>query len=477
MRIRRLDLTFTVLLLPLDAVALLCAAVSAYALRYSRFVTEVRPILQNVNFSEYLQTVWIFVIVWMALFALAGLYRMRPHKAWDEFGRIILSCGAGTMVVIATVFFRREIAASRFIVLAMFGFAILYVLFGRLVLRVLRHALLRLRVGHRFHAVIGSSRAAGDIVRTYSDNPALGITVVRTFTAWNQEARASLAALKQSDGLDGILLADPDMDKDSALDLIAFAEEQNLDFSYLADLFAATFSNITVSTSTGIPIINVKRTPLDGWGRIAKRTFDIVFSSLLLVLFSPILLLTAIALIVEDGLPVIYQNERVGERGRTFKLYKLRSMWRKFSIGPQFAQATENNLELEKKLIEEKSIKDGPVYKIADDPRVTPIGNFIRRWSIDELPQFWNVLKGDMSLVGPRPHQPREVEKYEPQHRRVLAIRPGITGMGQISGRSDLHFDEEIRLDTWYIESWSLLLDLYILLKTPFAVIYRRGAY
>ncbi|MBP9869108.1 sugar transferase, partial [Patescibacteria group bacterium] len=205
--------------------------------------------------------------------------------------------------------------------------------------------------------------------------------------------------------------------------------------------------------------------------------FDIVGSLFLLLITSPLTLLAALALAIEDGIPVIFQNERVGERGELFRLYKLRTMWRKFSIGPQFKQNDKANLELERKLIKEKSIKHGPVYKIEGDPRVTGIGNFLRRWSIDELPQFMNVLKGDMSLVGPRPHQPREVEKYEPHHRRVLAIRPGITGMAQISGRSDLTFDDEARLDTWYIDNWSSLLDVYILLKTPFAVLNRKGAY
>jgi lipopolysaccharide/colanic/teichoic acid biosynthesis glycosyltransferase len=147
------------------------------------------------------------------------------------------------------------------------------------------------------------------------------------------------------------------------------------------------------------------------------------------------------------------------------------------SIGPQFQDSMKKNLELEQKLIKEKSIKEGPVYKIANDPRITPIGNFIRRWSIDELPQFFNVLQGNMSIIGPRPHQPREVEKYTPEQKSVLAIKPGITGMAQISGRSDLSFEDEVRLDTWYIENWSIWLDLYILLKTPLAVFKRKGVY
>lgn len=477
MRIRRLDLTFTALQLPLDILALYAAAVSAYSLRFSRFVTEVRPILQDVPLKDYLSAASLFVAFWIVLFAVAGLYATTPRRAWNELGRIILACGAGTMIVIATVFFRREIATSRFIVLAMFGFAVFYVWFFRLFLRVMRHALLQARIGHRRCVIIGASHAADKLIEIYRTKPILGVTAIKQFKTWNDETRRAIQKLAEKDQLDGILFADPEMDKSRVLDIIAFSEEQHLAFSYLADLFAAAFTNITVSTDTGVPVIEVKRTPLDGWGRIAKRAFDVVFSCLFLVLLSPVILLASLALVLEDGLPVIFQNTRVGERGRRFKLYKLRTMWRRYSIGPQFGGTSRENLELERKLIEEKSIKPGPVYKIADDPRVTPIGRFLRRWSIDELAQFWNVLTGDMSLVGPRPHQPREVEKYLPHHRRVLAIRPGITGLAQISGRSDLTFEEEVGLDTWYIENWSPALDIYVLLKTPFAVLYRKGAY
>ncbi len=475
-RIKRIDLTFTALLVPLDILALTGAAISAYSLRFSQAVTESLPILQEVPFAQYMSNAEVFVGVWILLFALAGLYSTTRRRAWSELGRLIVACGAGTMIVIATVFFRREIPVSRFIVLAVFAFSVIYALLGRLLLRVARHALLRAHVGHRLFVVVGNSKIAQDVIDTYQTNPIIGITVLQQFNTWSETTRRAIKKLKAANGLDGILLADPDLAKEQALDLIAFSEEENLSFSYLADLFAATFTNIKVSTETGVPIIEVQRTPLDGWGRIAKRAFDIIGASLLLLITSPLSLFSMLVIAIEDGFPLIFQNERVGERGQLFHTYKLRTMWKKFSIGPQFGD-TKENLALEKKLIKEKSIKAGPVYKIADDPRIMPSGNFLRRWSIDELPQFWNVLIGDMSLVGPRPHQPREVQKYLPSQRRVLAVRPGITGMAQISGRSDLNFDEEIRLDTWYIENWSLALDLYIVLKTPFVVLQRKGAY
>ena len=150
-------------------------------------------------------------------------------------------------------------------------------------------------------------------------------------------------------------------------------------------------------------------------------------------------------------------------------------MRQQYCIGPQFDNQ-EKALAVEKGLIAQKSIKEGPVYKIQDDPRVTRTGRVLRRWSLDELPQLFNVLAGEMSLVGPRPHQPREVARYAKHHRRVLNIKPGLTGLAQISGRSDLEFEEEVRLDTLYLEHWTVLLDLIILLKTPFILLKPRKA-
>jgi lipopolysaccharide/colanic/teichoic acid biosynthesis glycosyltransferase len=203
---------------------------------------------------------------------------------------------------------------------------------------------------------------------------------------------------------------------------------------------------------------------------------DIIGSLILIIIFSPIYLLVSLIILIETGRTIIYKNERVGQKGILFFTYKFRSMYQKYCTGTQFGSQGQEALEKEKELIKELSIKTGPVYKINNDPRVTPFGRFIRRWSLDEFPQFFNVFIGNMSLVGPRPHQPREVEKYKKHHKIVLAIKPGITGLAQISGRSDLSFEDEVKLDTFYIENWRLLLDLIILIKTPFVVLSRKGA-
>ncbi len=465
---RRLDLGFAALLLPLDFFALLGAAGSAYALRFSKYFTDLRPIITDIPFSEYMATAAIFAGIWMLLFALAGLYTLRPRRFWSTLGRIFLASTAGIMIVIASVFFTRSLDTSRFVILAVWGFAIVYVTMGRLILRFLRRSMLKARMGHEQIALIGSSQAALDIAALYKKHPELGWTVVKQFKNWNDATKKTLRDLASKHKIDTILLAEPELNRTDALDIIALAEEFHINFRYLADLFSATFTNVEMDTFGGIPVISVKRTKLDGWGRIFKRLFDLVVSTILLIILSPIMLITAIAIKIDSRGKILYSSEkgkpvmRVGEHGKLFHYYKFRSMH------PDVHALRYNELS-------ELDTRKGPLVKIQNDPRVTRVGRFIRKWSIDEFPEFFLVFLGRMSLVGPRPHLPEEVARYETHQRRVLAIKPGITGLAQTSGRSNLNFDDEVRLDAWYIENWSPWLDLYILLKTPAAVLFKKA--
>lgn len=473
----RFDLAFAALLLPVDAIALLGAALSAYALRYSPSVIAIRPIFTAISFEQYLLWSLVFVGVWMFFFALAGLYTIQARRFWNTMGRIILASTAGIMVVVATVFFGQAFTTSRFILLAVWGLAISYVIFGRMLLHLTRRALLRQRIGHRRLIVIGQSPSALDLITLYKQQPVIGFTVIKHFKKWTDDIEEEYANLLAQKKADAVLLAEPNLDPENSHQIHAIAELYHADFRFLANPFSSSMSRIEIDASGGIPVIETKRTRLDGWGRIFKRLFDIVCASILIIFTLPFMALTAIAIMLEDGLPILYVSERVGERGTIFSFLKFRSMYRKFSIGSQFGTNMKERLEYEKQLIQKQSIKKGPVAKIENDPRIMKTGRFIRRWSIDELAQLFNVIKGDLSLVGPRAHQPREVENYEPHHRRVLAIKPGITGLAQISGRSNLSFDDEVSLDTWYIENWSPALDLYILLKTPFIVFKGTGTY
>jgi lipopolysaccharide/colanic/teichoic acid biosynthesis glycosyltransferase len=200
------------------------------------------------------------------------------------------------------------------------------------------------------------------------------------------------------------------------------------------------------------------------WQRVLKRAVDIVGATLGLVLLAPILLVAAFAVKVNSIGPVLYVSDRVGRGGRPFRMVKFRSM----RHGAQHARDHHGHLNIH---------DSGPIFKIRDDPRVTPVGRFLRRSSLDELPQLWNVLRGDMSLVGPRPPLPEEFGRYGIRERRRLEVKPGITCIWQVSGRSDVDFDTWVAMDIDYIDGWSLRLDARLLARTVAAVVSRRGAY
>ncbi len=473
---RRNQLTFAVILLPLDYVALLLAAMTAHRLRFETFA-ELRPAISLLPYHEFFKAAAVIALAYLVIFALTGLYAIeRPRRILEEAVKVVSACTLGVMGLIILIFFQRELFTSRFVVLAAWILSIIYVAFVRLLVRWANRLLLKRGIGARRIIIVGGNdRATLAIVDQFEKNPASGYRIAARFSRWDDAAANEASSLCAKNAVDEIFVTDPEADKEETRAVIEFAEDHHLTFRYAADTLAA-HASLMSTTIAGIPVIEVKRTRLEGWGRVYKRAFDIVASIVLIVVTSPIMLLTAIAVAIESRGPVIFRNQRVGLEGLSFRVYKFRSMRADVSVGEQFGDQRAA-LELEKKLIEERGIKEGPVYKIKDDPRVTRVGRFIRRFSIDELPQFFNVLKGDMSLIGPRPHQPREVEKYQRHHKRVLMIRPGITGLAQVSGRSDLAFEDEIRLDTFYIENWTPLMDLAILLKTPLVVFAKKGAY
>lgn len=218
------------------------------------------------------------------------------------------------------------------------------------------------------------------------------------------------------------------------------------------------------------PTVLVKFVRIEIWGRILKRTFDIILSSTLIVILAPVFAIISLAIFLEDRTgPIIYKNVRVGRNGKLFTLYKFRYMYWKFCVKEAYGVSAENDdaLALENSLAQsEKNTRSGPIYKIQGDERKMRIGKIIESISLDELPQLFNVFIGDMSLVGPRPHQPREVEKYDEWHKQVLTIKPGITGMAQVYAREAQDFNNEVKLDRFYIENWSWILDIKLLIKT-----------
>jgi exopolysaccharide biosynthesis polyprenyl glycosylphosphotransferase len=270
--------------------------------------------------------------------------------------------------------------------------------------------------------------------------------------------------------LDEIFLVNSLQDNALLHAVLDFANEHHITLRYSADILGS--KRLEVRTHAGIPLVEIKRTRLEGWGKILKRLFDCIVSIIIIVILFPLFLLIALAIRLESRGPVLYFNERIGKDGHPFFAYKFRSMYIHYCTGKKY-DTTGEALEYEEKLAQEKSERKGPIYKVLNDPRRTRVGRFLERFSLDELPQLFNVLFGSMSLVGPRPHMPNQVAHYTTQHRQLFTIKPGITGLAQIEGRSDLDFEDEVRLDIYYIENWSPLIDFIILCKTPLKVLTR----
>ncbi len=470
---KKFELVLTFIKLPLDFVLLVAAGFTAYSLRFTKLAVSIRPVLFELPWNKYWPIVLMVASGWLIIFAFSGLYSTNPNrKLAKDLSKIVLACSTGFAAITIYVFFTLQKFDSRFLVLAGWILAIIYICAGRTLLRLFKMLCHRLGFGLRRTVIVGNETIAKQIREHFLHHPGLGYSLLGMYKNFNPQTAENILRKKP----DEIIFTDPKAREEESLRAIDFANENNITFKYSADLFATISTNMTYSTIAGIPIVELGRTRLTGWGKISKRLADIIISFVLLVLLSPLFLLISIIIAAETGRPIIYKNERVGKNGKKFYAYKFRSLYQKYCTGAQFGEDGIKALAAEEELIKKQNIKEGPVYKIKEDPRATPFGRFARKWSLDELPQFWNVFVGNMSLVGPRPHQPREVEKYQKWHRAVLTIKPGITGMAQISGRSNLSFDDEVRLDTFYVEHWNFFLDIIILLKTPFVVLGRRGA-
>lgn len=468
---KRSELFFSFILVPVDFLMVFLAGISAYHLRASEMATGIRPILYNLPFGEFLWSLVVVAVAWLIIFAIAGLYRARGIKRFDELNRVFFACFAGFGLIVIYIFFFREWFSSRFIILVGWLLAWAYVSLARLVVRFIQKQLFRYGTGVHRVVIVGRGASADKLIREWFSHRSRGYQVVKHYDDFSLETAQELAEYLQIKAVDEIIQADPNLSKAEVVRLYDFADEHHLTFKYIADLLDTKVLKTEVDEVAGIPVVEVKKTTLDGWGRISKRLFDIIVSGILIIILSPIYLLTAIAIKLDSAGPVFFSRLddgsplcRIGQAGHKFRYLKFRSM----VPGTDSLRYTE--------LADRNVRDDGPMVKIKDDPRITRVGKFIRRFSIDELPELFLVFIGSMSLVGPRPHLPEEVAKYQRHHKKVLTIKPGITGLAQVSGRSDLSFEEEVKLDVYYIENWSLARDIRILLRTPMAVLRHRQA-
>lgn len=468
--LKKSELIFSVILVPLDFIMLVAAAMAAYFLRFGA-LSALRPVLYEMPFWSFFNIAAVVAVIWLAIFALTGLYTIGGTKRlMDEMTKILLACSTGFVFVIIAIFFQRELFSSRFIILAAWILAIIFVGLGRMIMRFIQRAFFRYGIGVHRVVIVGEDKTADILVNGFCKKPGLGLKVVKRYKNFNDEVLAELEELYKAARIDEVIHTASGASREEILSLLDFCNERNIVFKYSADICAVQSAKLEIRDYAGVPVAEIKRTRLEGWGKVYKRIFDIFGSLFLIILTSPIMILTAIAIKLDSRGPVFWSRfddgsrlKRIGQYGQPFSYFKFRSM-KPFSHNLRYTA------------LAGQDFRQGPLVKIKNDPRITRVGKFIRRFSIDELSEFFLVLIGKMSLVGPRPHLPEEVAKYKKYHRKVFIVKPGITGLAQISGRSDLDFEEEVKLDVYYIENWSLKLDLYILFKTPFVVLFGREA-
>ncbi|NQU16559.1 MAG: sugar transferase [Candidatus Saganbacteria bacterium] len=405
--------------------------------------------------------VLIFVtILWLAVFNLIGFYRNeRGGGTIDELARIVWGVSVASLLLFGLLFLYRGFWFSRLLILNAWWMAIFLIGFSRIIASYSRIYLLKRGIGVGKVLILGENEIAKLLFNKFLKDKSLGYVPVGYVGPDPKSIKQSII----TNQVDELIIASSNLSHQQILDIITECEVLNIKFKIVPGLLELIASRVDVDEVGGIPLITVSEIGLSGIKAAVKRIFDVLLSFFLLILLIPLFLLVAVLVKIDSKGAVFFKQLRVGKNGTKFNCYKFRSM-------VSGAQKLLSSLE-------EKSEVEGHIFKIKEDPRVTRIGKFIRKFSIDELPQLFNVLLGEMSLVGPRPPLPHEVEKYSSWHLKRLRITPGITGLWQVSGRSLLPFEDMVRLDIYYIENWSLWLDIKLLFKTIPAVLFGSGAY
>jgi exopolysaccharide biosynthesis polyprenyl glycosylphosphotransferase len=403
------------------------------------------------------------------MFARVDLYADRPRR--PGLPKIVSALFQATVLALVFALATGNHFASYYIFYGSLFFGIVYIsglreIYTRVTGRLLEMAGYRRRAllvgsGKQIeavaHALGGRSRTMVDLVGyiSLSPRPQNGL---RSLGRLDQ-----LSQILGAERIDEVIIADPDFPQERALDLVDRCHQRGVTVHVAPSTMEILVDRAEFVPGESVPLFTLRPPVFEGIDYALKRTFDLVLASVGLVLLSPLLLAIAVAVRLSSRGPVLYRSVRPGMAGKPFHCFKFRTMG-------QNADATQDDLEA----LNESS---GALFKIREDPRLTPVGRLLRRFSLDELPQLVNVLRGEMSLVGPRPLPMRDFDRLEDWHKKRYLVLPGITGLWQVSGRSELDFDDLVRLDFLYLERWSMFLDLSILLKTIPAVLSRRGAY
>jgi exopolysaccharide biosynthesis polyprenyl glycosylphosphotransferase len=471
------SLVYSLSLVVGDFLALVAAFVGAYILRVS---VSHKPISESVSSISYLEIFLLVLPFWILIFALMGLYSSTIHeKRFVEAGKLLMGSFLGLLFITGLAYFSNEpLFPAKLVPIYGFTFAFLFLLIFRNIARAVRSLMFSYDIGITNVLLIGNTPMSFELIdilqnRKTSGYKILGVVTDKASATERyphmhvyENLNEAIAHLKVSN-IHSIVQTELYSDPNKNNDLIDFAQQNHIAFRFVPGNSEMFVGNLEVELfKQSLPVVTVHQTALIGWGRIVKRVFDLAFGSLLLLITSPLFLAIIILQLLSGG-HVFFRQTRLTRYDQKFRVFKFRT------VRPAYNGLTPEEAfrKMGKSELIEKYRSNGD--QVSRDPRYGRLGNFLRKTSLDELPQLFNVLNGDLSLVGPRALVPEELSLFEKRH-AILSVKSGITGLAQVSGRRNLVFDERRKLDVYYVQNWSFWLDIVILFKTLKVVL--RGA-
>lgn len=462
-----------------DFLALVAAFVIAYILRVS---LSSRPIAEQVHASTYLEIFLVLLPFWILIFGLLGLYKNSiQEKRFSELGRLLVGSFIGLLFVISYAYaVNKVIFPARLVPVIGFGLGFLFLVIFRSFARWFRTKMFGLGIGITNLLVVGDTQAAQELVDVLKDWKLSGYRIVGV-VGKNAPQNRAFAGLKtfpsfedavtkiRVDHIHSIVQTELYRSTERNDQILGFAQSHHISYRFIAGNGELFLGKLDVELfRSSLPVVAVHQTALFGWGRIVKRLFDLVFGGILLIIALPFMLIIALLLMLSGG-DVFLRQIRLTRYNHRFRVFKFRTFKKTYNgLSPEEGFKKMGKPEL---ISEYRQNGD----QLDHDPRISKLGGFLRRASLDELPQLFNVVKGDLSLVGPRALVPEELSVYQKRH-TILSVKSGLTGLAQVSGRRSISFEERRRLDIYYVQNWSFWLDLTILVKTIRVVLGQRGA-
>ncbi len=478
----RLALALQGISLVLDVIALFVTFWLSYELRYNYRIGAMVPVsADTLGLSQWTQHAFVAIVFTLVVFGARGVYQVQRKMTWGDYIPLVVT-GFGTAIAGVILFaFFIQFSPSRAIYIYVLVIGTALMLGHRAITLTVRTRLFERGLGVDHAIIVGQSENARRLAQSLLGQSQWGYALkgfisnqenlprinvaTEAGIRWTERLGGTddIARVAQQYHVDDVFIIEADHTNDEIDGMIESCRTSGVRFRLVPELLQISMDRVDITEINGVPLIGIRDASIRGWSALTKRSMDVLVSAILLVLLAIPAAIIAMLIKRDSEGPVFYTQTRVGQYGREFQMIKFRTMVT--DADNQWSQ------------VMRETGGDSRLFKDRQDRRITKTGAWLRKFSLDEMPQIWNVFRGDMAFVGPRPPLPREVAEYQAWHQQRLLVRPGMTGLWQVSGRSDLSFDQMVRLDLYYAENWSLWLDLKILLRTIPAVILGRGAY